>query len=158
MTLDDSRRAFINNLKAVSGASLALAALSPAQAAKAKKVASGSAGDPGLGIFNVRQYGAKGDGKTLDSAAIQSAIDACTSAGGGIVVFPNGTYLSGTIELKDYVTLHLAPQAVLFGSPNISDYPFKDAGLRDFAYSPTLVPTCALVYAYRAKGIAIESG
>ena len=53
--------------------------------------------------FNARDYGARGDGGTKDTAAIQKAIDACTQAGGGTVQLPAGTYLSGSIYLKDNV-------------------------------------------------------
>ena len=53
--------------------------------------------------FNARDYGARGDGRTKDTAAIQKAIDACTQAGGGTVQLPAGTYLSGSIYLKDNV-------------------------------------------------------
>ena len=51
--------------------------------------------------FNVKDYGARGNGKRLDSPAIQRAIDACHRAGGGTVIVPPGTYLSATVELKD---------------------------------------------------------
>src|SRR5690349_12176401 len=54
----------------------------------------------GARIYNVRDYGAKGDGKTLDTAAIQSAIDACYHDKGGKVLIPAGDFLSGTLELK----------------------------------------------------------
>ena len=57
--------------------------------------------------FNVKKYGARGNGKKMDSPAIQKAIDACHKAGGGTVLVPAGTYLSATIVLKDNVTLHL---------------------------------------------------
>src|SRR5690242_6329307 len=49
--------------------------------------------DLGARIYNVRDFGAKGDGKTLDTAALQAAIDACTGAGGGTVLVPAGTFL-----------------------------------------------------------------
>jgi polygalacturonase len=58
-------------------------------------------GVPSPAIFNVRDYRAAGDGKTLDSKAIQAAIDACAQSGGGAVYFPAGRFLSGTITLKD---------------------------------------------------------
>jgi len=60
----------------------------------------------GARIYNVRDFGAKGEGKTVDTAAIQSAIDACTHDNGGIVLLPAGDFLSGTLELKSNVTLH----------------------------------------------------
>ena len=66
--------------------------------------------------FNVRAFGAKGDGAAKDTAAIQRAVDAAHAAGGGRVVLDAGTYLSGTIWLKDGVDLHLAKGAVIKGS------------------------------------------
>jgi polygalacturonase len=72
---------------------------------------------------NVRDFGAAADGKTLSTAAIQKAIDHCGEAGGGMVFFPPGTYLSGTIILKSRVTLDVGAGATLLGSPNLADYP-----------------------------------
>jgi len=70
----------------------------------------------------VRDFGAKGDGVTLDTTAIQAAIDTCHEARGGTVLFPAGDFLSGTIELKSFVTLHLAAAGRLLGSGNPGDY------------------------------------
>ncbi len=82
--------------------------------------------DAGKGsVFDVRTFGARGDGKALDTSAIQSAIDACHTDGGGTVLFPTGAFLSGTITLKSNVTLHLSAGAVLRGSSSMSDYPVK---------------------------------
>ncbi len=72
--------------------------------------------------YNVRDFGAKGDGTTLDTAAIAKAIKTCNANGGGTVLFPPGTYLSGTIEILSNVTLDLEAGAVLQGSKNIGDY------------------------------------
>ena len=58
------------------------------------------------GNFDVRQYGAKGDGKTLDTAAINKAVEAASDAGGGTVYFPAGTYMSYSIRLKSNITLY----------------------------------------------------
>jgi len=77
---------------------------------------------PLLPIFNPRQYGATGDGKTLDSNAINAAITACTQAGGGVVYVNPGTYLCGTVILKSNVTLYLEAGATILGSTNIKDY------------------------------------
>ncbi len=63
--------------------------------------------------FNVKDYGAKGDGQTIDTPAIDAAIRAASEAGGGTVFFPAGTYLSFTIHLKSFVTLQLDNGAVL---------------------------------------------
>ena len=72
--------------------------------------------------FDVRDYGAKGDGVAKDTAAIQRAIDAAAAGGGGTVELGAGTYLSGSIWLKSNVDFHLAPGAVLKGSGDIADY------------------------------------
>jgi polygalacturonase len=72
--------------------------------------------------FNVLDYGAKGDGTTLDTAAINQAIDACTRAGGGQVLLPPGRYLSGTVHLRSHLSLFLAAGATLVGTTNLAQY------------------------------------
>jgi polygalacturonase len=74
-------------------------------------------------VLNVRDFGALGDGKTKDTAAVQKALDACAAAGGGEVVMPAGNYLLGSIELKSRTTLRLENGAHLAGSPDLEDYP-----------------------------------
>ena len=73
--------------------------------------------------FDVRKYGAKGDGTTKNTVAIQKAIDACTKAGGGRVILMDGVYLSGPIQLKDGVNLYIDGTAKFLASPDIKDYP-----------------------------------
>jgi polygalacturonase len=73
-------------------------------------------------IYNITDFGARGDGKTMSTGAIQRAIEACAKTGGTVLV-PGGTFLSGTLLLKSNVTLHLAPGAILKGSPSPADYP-----------------------------------
>ncbi len=74
---------------------------------------------------NPRNFGAKGDGTTKDTAAIQSAIDACATKGGGTVLLTAGTYLSAPIVLKSNITLQLDKGSTLLGSPDHADYPSK---------------------------------
>ncbi len=74
-------------------------------------------------LFNVRDYGAVGDGRRLDTAALNAAVDACAQAGGGTVYVPPGRYLTGTVALKSNVTLDLESGATLLGSENPEDYP-----------------------------------
>ncbi|MCX6903864.1 MAG: glycosyl hydrolase family 28 protein [Verrucomicrobia bacterium] len=74
-------------------------------------------------VFDVRNHGAKGDGKSDDRPALQSALDACAQAGGGTVRLPPGNYLSGALRLAGGVTLHLEAGATLWASTNQSDYP-----------------------------------
>jgi polygalacturonase len=73
-------------------------------------------------LCDVSAFGAKGDGVQLDTTAIQKAVDACAARGGGTVLFPSGTFLSGTIVLNDNITLHLSPGATLLASPRIEDF------------------------------------
>src|SRR5882757_9880677 len=68
------------------------------------------------GQFNVRSFGAKGDGVALDTAAINQAIEAAATAGGGAVVFPAGNYLSFSIHLKSHVALHLDMGATILAA------------------------------------------
>ena len=74
-------------------------------------------------VCNVHAYGAKGDGVTKDTQAIQAAIDACEHKGGGTVLLSAGTYLSAPIVLKSNINLHLDKGATLLGSPDRQDYP-----------------------------------
>ncbi|MFC1635691.1 glycoside hydrolase family 28 protein, partial [Planctomycetota bacterium] len=75
-----------------------------------------------VGIYSIRNYGAVGDGKTLDTQAIQKAVDACAAAGGGQVLIPPGRYLSGTVHLKSHVTLFLDAGATLIGTTDLKQY------------------------------------
>ncbi|MBC8051757.1 MAG: right-handed parallel beta-helix repeat-containing protein [Sphingobacteriaceae bacterium] len=72
--------------------------------------------------YNIIDYGAIGDGKTLNSKTIQAVIDECSKNGGGIVIIPKGTFLSGSLFLKPGVNIELQQGAVLKGSTNINDY------------------------------------
>lgn len=73
-------------------------------------------------LFSVREFGAKGDGKTLDTAAIQKALDECGNAGGGTVQFPRGTYLSKPIFLHSSTTVKLDAGAVLQATDATEDF------------------------------------
>jgi hypothetical protein len=85
------------------------------------------------GRFDVREFGAKGDGNTLDTQAIQTAIRVANKAGGGTVVFLPGTYLSGTFELLSNVTLDVEAGAVILGSGDVSQY----GSIQDFGFGHT---------------------
>ncbi len=73
--------------------------------------------------FPISDFGAVADGKTINTAAIQKAIDQAASSGGGVVEIPAGNWRSGSIFLKNGVDLHLEKDAVLLGSNQIEDYP-----------------------------------
>ena len=102
-------------------------------------------------VCDARTYGAKADGTTKDTKAIQAAIDDCSKAkGGGTVTLSGGTFLSAPIVLKDNVTLDLATGSTLLGSADHDDYPqlevFRAPGRQ------------SLVSADHAKNIAITGG
>ncbi len=80
---------------------------------------------PPRGPFDVRDFGARGDGETFDTAALQGAIDTCHAAGGGTVRVPSGTYLTAPFGLRSRVTLHLEAGATVLGSPRLEDYPVE---------------------------------
>jgi len=91
-----------------------------------------SAGPPG--IFDVRAYGAVGDGKAIDSPAINKAIEAAAAAGGGTVVFPAGNWLSFSIHLKSHVGLYLAQGATIVAAD--SPLPGATTGYNGGTYDP----------------------
>jgi polygalacturonase len=72
----------------------------------------GAFGQTGI-FYNVKDFGAKGDGQTIDTQAIDAAITTASKAGGGTVFFPAGTYLSFTIHLNSFITLNLDNGATL---------------------------------------------
>jgi polygalacturonase len=98
-------------------------------------------------VCDARKYGAKADGATKDTKAIQAAIDACAGAGGGTVTLSSGTFLTGPVLLKSHITLNIAKGAVLLGSPDRQDYPTVT-----FARNQTVQP---LVSAVNAEDVAI---
>ncbi|MBI5095358.1 MAG: glycoside hydrolase family 28 protein [Candidatus Hydrogenedentes bacterium] len=75
-----------------------------------------------LSPYSVRDFGARGDGATKDTASVQKAIDACSKAGGGTVLFPAGIYLCGSLHLRSAVTLQLDTAATIKGSKDVNDY------------------------------------
>jgi len=102
-------------------------------------------------VFNVRESGAVGDGKTKDTAAIQAALDRCAAAGGGTVVVPAGDYLTGSLDVKSHTTLRVEKDATLVGSPDLDDYPIVKARWEGHWIDAHR----ALVSAHQANHIAI---
>lgn len=97
------RRDFIRT----GGMGVVAAAMPIASSAALAQQGASIAPEASLGIFDVRKYGAKGDGKTLDTDAINRSIEAAAAAGGGVVLFPAGTYLCFSIHLKNQVHIVL---------------------------------------------------
>ena len=75
-----------------------------------------------MAVYRAKEFGAKADGVTKDTAAIQRAIDICAQNGGGRVLLEDGTFLCGSLYLKSYVYLDIAVSAVFKASPEIFVY------------------------------------
>ncbi len=104
-------------------------------------------------IYNVRDFGAVGDGRTLSTAAIQKAIGTCAKNGGGTVFLPAGSFLSGTIYLRSNVALHLSAGCVLSGSANLENYPVTVQGFRSYTDNYT---NKSLIYGENLQNVTIE--
>jgi hypothetical protein len=103
-------------------------------------------------LYDVRDYGAKADGKTLCTTSVQKAIDECSKAGGGTVYLPPGVFLSGTIYFKTGVTLRLAAGCTLLGSADLKDYPPTVQAFRSYTDNYT---DKSLIYGENVERIAI---
>ncbi|PYY06671.1 MAG: glycoside hydrolase [Acidobacteria bacterium] len=116
---------------------------------------SGTGHDRGTRTYNIRDFGAKGDGVTLDTAAVQAALDACTNDQGGMVLVPAGTFVIGTIQMKSNVTLHIAAQGKLLGSADGKQYRAADA--IPLSGDSTLNDgNVGLIFAVKAENFTIE--
>jgi len=103
-------------------------------------------------LYDVRDYGAKPDGQTLCTQAIQKAIDDCAAAGGGVVYLPPGRFLSGTIAMKSGVTLRLDAGCTLLGTPDLAQYPSMVPAFRSYTDAYT---DKSLIYGEKLERIAI---
>lgn len=112
---------------------------------------------PAAAICNAKAYGAKADGKTMDTQALQRAIDACSAKGGGGVRLSDGTFLTGPIVLKSHITLEVDKGATLLGSQNMSDYP-KAEELRQPSVEPLLGAKNAVDITIRGGGTIDGAG
>jgi hypothetical protein len=109
----------------------------------------------GAKVYNIRDFGAKGDGVTLDTGAAQAAIDACNRDQGGMVLVPAGVFVIGCVEMKSNVTLHLAAGATLLGSADGKQYHAIDA--IPLSGDSTLEDgNWALIFAVKAQNFAVE--
>ncbi len=111
----------------------------------------GSASLAYAATYNVRAFGATGDGATKDTRAFQKALDTCAVNGGGDVIVPAGNYLIGSIQLGQHTILRLEKDSHLVGSPDLDDYPIIDARWE----GRTLPGHRALIYATNVEGIGI---
>ena len=110
-----SRRQFFR-LAGATGAAFTVGAAIPASGEAPFSPATPAGPAEALGFFSVRNFGAKGDGQTIDTPAVNQAIDAAAAAGGGTVLFPAGTYPCYSIHLRSNVELHLDRGATLLAA------------------------------------------
>jgi hypothetical protein len=115
-------------------------------------IASWCARPVGAQCFNVRDFGAQGDGKTLDTVALNKAIEACAQAGGGQVLVPPGKFVTGTVRLKSNMTLLLDAGAEFIGTSDLDQY-------QSFTPPPEHVPLVANLRWHRAMilGVGVEN-
>jgi len=106
-------------------------------------------------LFRVEDYGAIGDGVTVNTRSLQRTIDACSAAGGGVVLFAKGHYVTGTIELKSGVMLEVDKDAKILGSTHLSDYPDKTAA-HQTVMDTAMHVTLSLIYAENCDHIGIR--
>jgi len=104
--------------------------------------------------YDVTDYGAVPDGKTMATQAINKAVEACHSGGGGVVYVPAGTFLTGTIILKDNVELYLERGCTLLGSTDYADYPLIQP--TTYRSLKDIHGWAALIYADGARNIAVR--
>jgi polygalacturonase len=126
-TFDSMRREFLR-----SGSLGAAAVAFPAVSLTANAQQDSAAPLSSHGVFDVRAFGATGDGKTLDTAAVNRAIEAASAAGGGGVVFPAGSYLCFSIHLKSQVHLHFLQGSAIVAAD--SPLPSEQTGYRSGVY------------------------
>ncbi len=105
--------------------------------------------------FYIKDFGAVADGKTLNTEKIQAAIDACFEAGGGRVILSGGTFLSGTVILRQNVRLHIEADSTLLGSPRCEDYPEFPKNHVDVPWLPRKRGG-ALIFAEECENIGIS--
>jgi hypothetical protein len=114
----------------------------------------GFIGAPPAPVFDVRDYGAIGDGTTNDTAAIQAAVAAAAGTGGSVLL-AGGTYLSGTVTLASHMTFFVDASAVLLGSTAVAAYPTQTPATGNTQLSNT---QRALLYAPNTTGLVIDGG
>ena len=108
--------------------------------------------------ISIESFGAKADGVTNNARAIQSAIDSAAAKGGGRVVIPQGVFLSGSLQLKAHVNLHLSSGAVLKASSNYEDYTDEHniKNLTGGTVDEFVLPQRAFITAFRAHNLVIS--
>lgn len=112
-------------------------------------------------LLSLSDFGAVADGRALDTRALQAAIDACAERGGGTVTIPPGRYLTGTLNFRDNITLHLEAGATLLGSQDPADYPITPnrwEGMEQQTFAPLLAGNGLENIAITGRGVIDGQG
>lgn len=142
-----ARRRFLQGLTAIPAAAL----LGPTALAQKRKSSTAATPTAPKVSLNVRDFGAKGDGSTNDTAEFQTVLDRCAALGGGEVLVSAGDYLIGSIQLRSNTTLRLDAEATLRGTPNFDDY-----AVTTVRWEGKWIPGhIALIYAIDAQNVAV---
>jgi hypothetical protein len=115
-------------------------------------VCSASAAPAAEVLYDIRDFGAKPDGQTICTQAIQAAIDKCAAEGGGTVYLPPGRFLTSTLFMKSGITLRLDNGCTLLGSPDLAQYPVTIPAFRSYTDNYT---ERSLIYGEKLERIAI---
>ena len=102
--------------------------------------------------FIITDFGAVGDARTMNTAAIQATVEACAAAGGGRVVVPGGTFVSGPVFLRSNIEFHLSAGAVLRGSPVMADDPCHDMESHCYRFNVWLA---SLLTGFKLENVSI---
>jgi polygalacturonase len=111
--------------------------------------------------FNIKSFGAIGDGLMLNTKNINDAIAACSKKGGGVVLVPGGLWLTGPVEMKSHVNLHIMPGALLQFTSNFDEYPLVEGsyeGRRSARNQSPIHATNAINIAITGKGVIDGNG
>ncbi|HZL25268.1 MAG TPA: glycosyl hydrolase family 28 protein [Acidobacteriaceae bacterium] len=149
------RRSFLKSAALATGAMGLTARAAQPAATTAWKPMHGAAGFPPVGTgparLNVLDFGAKADGTTKDTVALQQALDRCAVLGGGEVLIPAGNYLTGAIQMRSNTLLRFEKDTILTGSGDMADYPVTTVRWE----GRWIQGHIALIYAIDATGIGI---
>jgi hypothetical protein len=154
-----NRRQFMGSVGA--GATAGAYALLPGVAVAAAGRSEPPSAPGHAGILEVTRFGAVGDGTTSSTAALQRAIDACGEGGGGIVLVPPGRYVTGSLNLRSHVQLHLMGGATLLGSTRFDDYPpvkGRDEGIERTIHAGLLMGVDLIDVAITGQGTIDHRG
>src|ERR1041385_4940691 len=155
MNTQSNRRTFLQHTPVIAAALASTQKASAATEPAHDDFSASNGGHLEQAAFNVRRFGAKGDGQAKDTAAIQRAINAA-GAQGGCVYFPPGRYLCGTVRLRSHVTIQLENGATLVAAPLRSDFDeYEKLNYNSFSDDETTDFNFALIRGREVEHVAI---